>query len=195
MIAYIEGKLTHKSPAYVILETGGIGYQIHISLHTWTKIQSLERCRLLTHQQIKEDAHTLFGFFEEDEKQLFIQLISVSGVGPSIGRMVLSSLSPDEVKEAILTENEAVIKAVKGIGPKSAKRLILELKDKVGNINTTTAVNMSTGHNTLRNEALTALVMLGFARAAGDKAISKVLKSQPDIKTVEDLIKLALQNL
>lgn len=195
MIAYIEGKLAFKSPAYVIIETGGIGYQIHISLNTWSKIQHMDRCRLLTHQHIKEDAHTLYGFFENDEKQLFVQLISVSGVGPGTGRMILSSLSPEEVKDAILTENEQIIKGVKGIGPKSAKRLILELKDKVGNISTTGAVNMGTGHNTLREEALSALVMLGFARAAGDKAIAKVLKSQPDVSSVEELIKLALQNL
>ena len=195
MIAYLEGPLTFKSPAYVIVETAGVGYQVHISLHTWSAIQSLDKCRLYTHLHIQENAHSLYGFHTPEEKELFVQMISVSGVGPSTGRMILSTLSPDEAVQAIVEENETLIRSVKGIGPKSAKRLILELKDKV-KANQQVSSGLSTpGHNTMQEEALSALVLLGFSRAASEKAIAKALADQPILSSVEELIKSALKNL
>src|SRR5687767_6240953 len=131
MIGYIIGNLTFKSPAYVLLECGGVGYQAFISLNTFTQIQHLERCKLHTYLHVTETAHTLYGFADELEKTLFTQLISVSGIGPSTARVALSSLSPEELQKAILQENERLIQSIKGIGPKSAKRMILELKDKM----------------------------------------------------------------
>jgi Holliday junction DNA helicase RuvA len=199
MIAYLEGPFTYKSPAYLIIDVGGIGYQVHISLHTWSAISTLTKGRLHTHLHIKEDAHTLYGFFSVEERDLFVQMISVSGIGPNTGRMVLSSMSPGEFKEAIWSENEALIKSIKGIGPKTAKRMILELKDKIGapgsNKQETSSVNMGAGHNTSKEEALSALVQLGFSRTASEKAIAKVIHQDALIESAEELIKGALKNL
>lgn len=195
MIAYLEGPLTYKSPAYVIVETGGVGYQVHISLHTWSAIQSLDKCRLYTHFHIQENAQSLYGFHTPEEKELFVQMISVSGIGPSIGRMILSTLSPDEAVQAIVEENETLIRSVKGIGPKSAKRLILELKDKVKSSQPVSSGLSTPGHNTMQEEALSALVLLGFSRAVSEKALAKALANQPIVSSVEELIKSALKNL
>ncbi len=196
MITYIQGKLTFKSPAYVIIETNGIGYHVNVSLNTYAVIQDQESFKLLTYLHVKEDAHTLYGFADEIEKVLFSQLISVAGVGPNTARMVLSSLPPEEIRQAIIQENVAVIQSIKGIGPKSAKRLILELKDKVMKSGDDTSTKPTSAHNTLKDEALSALVMLGFSKSAAEKSISKVVQSSPseDI-TVEGLIKLALKNI
>ncbi|MCC7028997.1 MAG: Holliday junction branch migration protein RuvA, partial [Chitinophagaceae bacterium] len=131
MYAFLTGKYIVKTPAYVWLDVNGVGYEVYISLHTYSQIQDLQQGRLLTYLQVKEDAHTLFGFFDDDERTLFIHLLSVSGVGASTARMMLSSMKPDEIRHAIVTENELLLGRIKGIGPKSAKRLILELKDKL----------------------------------------------------------------
>lgn len=194
MIAYLDGVLTETDPTQVVLETGGVGYQLHISLYTYERIRSLKQCRLFTHLHIKEDAHTLYGFSDRQERDLFQKLISVSGVGPGTARMVLSALSPADLIQAIASEDESRIKAVRGIGPKSAKRLILELKDKVGHGPGVGSIP-GVGHNTMEQEALSALVMLGFGRPASEKAIAKAIKLQPVSSSVEALIKLALQHL
>ena len=195
MISYIKGAITFKNPSFILVETGGVGYHINISLNTYAKIESLESVKILTHQHIKEDSHTLYGFAEESERSLFRHLISVSGIGPSTAQVVLSSLNPEEVRGAIIGENVAAFKAVKGIGPKTAKRLILDLKDKMLKESDGMPITMSAVDNTLRDEALSALVALGFSRIPVQKALNKILKSQAGINKVEDLVKLALREL
>lgn len=194
MIAYIDGKLTYKSPAVVYMDVNGLGYEVQISLHTYSKIQHLEKCRLLTYLHIKEDAHTLYGFFEENERNIFLQLISVSGIGASTARMILSSLKPDEVRIAIVSENEKQLEGIKGIGAKTAKRIILELKDKMGKIEAMQTLVAQQG-NTLQSDALNALLALGIARTAAESAIRKVMSAFPDNGSLEMLIKEALKNM
>ena len=198
MIAYLTGKITFKSPTHIHLETGGIGYMVKISLNTFEKIQHLDSCRLQTSLIVKSENQSvsgfeLYGFFEEQEKDLFEKLISVSGVGASTARVMLSSFKPDEIRTAILGENEALIQSIKGIGPKSAKRIILELKDKVGKMSTE-ALLVSTPNNTMKEEALSALVALGFNKQAAEKVITRLQSSGSD-RNVEGLIKEALKLL
>jgi Holliday junction DNA helicase RuvA len=194
MIAYIDGKLTFKSPALVHLDVQGLGYEVQISLHTYARIQHLDRCKLLTFLHIKEDAHTLYGFFEEDERTLFLQLLGVSGVGASTARMILSSLKPGEVKQAIAREDEKLLERIKGIGAKTAKRIILELKDKVQK--STGSPSSGTGQdNTPPVDALNALLALGIARPAAERAVQKVTRSFPENQDLEWLIKEALKNV
>ncbi|GAA4302537.1 Holliday junction branch migration protein RuvA [Compostibacter hankyongensis] len=194
MIAYIEGRLSYKSPAVVYLENNGVGYEILISLHTYTQLQHLERCRLLTFLHIKEDAHTLYGFFEESERQVFLQLLSVSGVGASTARMILSSMQPEEIQAAILQENEGVLERVKGIGAKTAKRIILELRDKV--LKQKEIPHMpASARSTLQADALQALLALGIARSAAESAVQKAMKASPGMQQVEELIKLSLKSM
>ncbi|MBI1191872.1 MAG: Holliday junction branch migration protein RuvA [Bacteroidetes bacterium] len=195
MIAFLDGQLIEITPTQVVLGVGGVGYAVHISLYTYEQIQGKPNCRLYTHLHIKEDAHTLYGFSGKEERELFQKLIAVSGIGPGTARMVLSSMSPQELTQAILSEDEDRIKSIKGIGPKSAKRLILEMKDKVSASGPIAESIPGLPRNTMQEEALSALVMLGFARPASEKAISKVIKNQPVISSVEALIKLALQNM
>lgn len=195
MIAYIDGKLTHKDPTYVIIDVNGVGYQIKISLNTYAKLTEGERCKLHTFLHIKEDAHTLYGFSEAAEKNVFLHLISISGVGPGTGLMIVSSLSVSEIQQAIVREDVRTIQNVKGIGAKTAQRIILELKDKfkkdtgleVGN-NTTMA------HNTNRSEALSALITLGFVRTVAEKTLDAIIKREGNNLTVEELIKFALKS-
>ncbi len=194
MIAYIDGKLTYKSPAVVYMDVNGLGYEVQITLNTYSKIQHLEKCRLLTYLHIKEDAHTLYGFFEENERNIFLQLISVSGIGASTARMILSSLKPDEVRIAIVSENEKQLEGIKGIGAKTAKRIILELKDKMGKIEAMQTLVAQQG-NTLQSDALNALLALGIARTAAESAIRKVMSAFPDNGSLEMLIKEALKNM
>ena len=194
MINHIEGKLTEKTPTYVVIECGGIGYLLNISLHTYGKLSDSEKCKLFTHLAIREDAHTLYGFINQEEKNMFRQLISVSGVGASTARMILSSLSPAEVQQAILSGNVVQLKSIKGIGEKSAQRIIVDLKDKIGKVSMGTDV-VTGGNNTMREEALAALTMLGFARNVGEKGIEKALKSNGTISSVEELIKQTLKNI
>lgn len=193
MISYLKGAITFKNPTFIIVEAGGIGYKIHISLHTYGKIEKLETIKILTHLQVKEDSHTLYGFAEGAERKLFRHLISVSGIGPSTAQTMLSSMSPEEARAAIIGENVAAFKTVKGIGPKTAKRLILDLKDKLLKDGGDTALVAAGVDNTLRNEALSALVSLGFNKIQSQKVLSKILKEQPQVKTVEELIRLSLR--
>lgn len=196
MIAYLSGKLVFKDPTYVIIEVGGIGYQVKISLQTFSKIKDEEQIRLLTFLHIKEDAHTLYGFKEESEKRLFLLLISINGVGPNTGLMILSSLNTDEIEQAILSGDVATIQAVKGIGVKTAQRIILELKDKVGksgNADMSTPLGFLKTSNKIREEALQALITLGFPKAMAEKNIALVLKKTNGEISLEDLIKASLK--
>ena len=196
MIDFIKGQIVYKNPAFIIVETsGGVGYRLNISLNTYAKIEKEETVRLLTHVQIREDDHVLFGFAEESERVLFQMLISVSGVGPATAQVLLSGLNADEVRSAILGENEAAFNKVKGIGPKTAKRIILDLKDKVKKDGgETLSLNLSSTNNTLRDEALSALMSLGFQRIAVQKVLNKILLEKASV-TVEELIKTAIRQL
>lgn len=195
MITYIKGEITFKNPTFIIVETGGIGYHINISLHTYAQIEKLEKVKILTYLSIKEDSNTLYGFADHSERSLFILFISVSGIGPATARIALSSLTPDELRAAIISENEATFKRVKGIGPKTAKRIILDLKDKVLKESGDVPLSFNTTNNTIRDEALAALVALGFNRIQAQKTLNKILKEQPELKSVEQLIKIALKGL
>lgn len=192
MIAFLKGDFVYKSPTIVHVDVRGVGYELHISLNTYTQIQSLSSGQLFTHLHIREDAHMLFGFSELAEKELFLQLISVSGVGASTARMMLSSMKPTELSRAIVQGNTKQLEAIKGIGRKSAERIILELRDKVSKssqeINIATLIN-----NTLEHDALNALIALGIARNSGELAIQKVLKAEPGLDKIEDIIKKALK--
>lgn len=196
MIAYLKGKLAYKDPTHVIIEVQGIGYEVKISLHTYTALGQREDCRLFTYQHIKEDAHTLYGFHELSEKKMFIDLISINGVGPGTGLMILSSLNPDELHQAIVQEEVKTIQGVKGIGAKTAQRIILELKDKMKKDESPyiTSTNSTPTHNTVRSEALSALVTLGINRSVAEKNLDTILKKHQGTITLEELIKLALKN-
>ncbi|MFK7947966.1 MAG: Holliday junction branch migration protein RuvA [Saprospiraceae bacterium] len=198
MIAYVKGEITFKSPTYIIVEANGIGYRINITLNTYAQVEKLERVKLLTHFYVKEDQQTLYGFAENVERRLFLHLISVSGIGPSTARVMLSGMSTDELRSAIISENVAAFKKVKGIGPKTAKRLILDLKDKLikesGEEGIVTPA-ATTANNKLRQEALSALVALGYVKIQAQKTLNKVLKTKPDVDSVEKLIKFALNEL
>jgi Holliday junction DNA helicase RuvA len=194
MYAYIDGKLVFKSPAYVVIDAGGVGYHINISLNTYSLLGDAERCKLFTWLHVKEDAHTLYGFADEGERRLFLHLISISGIGPNTGRMMLSSITPLEIQTAIINGNVSLIQRIKGIGPKSAQRVILELQDKLRKEGSET-LNTSPITKTVKEEALAALVMLGFARAAAEKVLDQELNKNGGTLTVEQLIKLALKNL
>jgi Holliday junction DNA helicase RuvA len=196
MIAYIDGKLAFKDATYVIIEAGGIGYQIKISLNTYSALKEGERCKLHTYLHIKEDGHTLFGFHEISEKKVFMNLISISGVGPGTALMVLSSLGPKEVEQAIVSEDVRTIQGVKGIGAKTAQRIILELKDKIkkDSLGMDGQVISQNPYNTLRNEALSALITLGISKNIGEKSIDTILKKEGNTISLEQLIKLALKS-
>ncbi|MEO5572562.1 MAG: Holliday junction branch migration protein RuvA [Bacteroidia bacterium] len=194
MYDYITGKIISKNATHIILECGGIGYQINISLNTYSNIHEGSQCKIFTHLAIKEDAHTLYGFADEDERKMFRNLISVSGVGASTARMMLSSLTPVEIAQAIVTGNAPVLQNIKGIGSKSAQRIIIDLKDKLGKIDTNSKM-ISIVHNTNRDEALSALVTLGFAKNAAEKSLDNAIRSKGAELSVEDLIKSALGNL
>lgn len=194
MYDYIKGNIEELTPTEVVIECNGIGYSIQISLQTYEKIEGKESTKLYLHHHIREDEELFFGFANKDERELFRLLISVSGVGVSTARMMLSSLSDDELRNAIIAENVAIIKGIKGIGVKTAQRLILELKDKVvkGEGNSDIIINDS--NNNLINEATSALVMLGFSKANINKVVHTIIKDNPQIR-VEELIKDALQRL
>ncbi|GAB3933256.1 Holliday junction branch migration protein RuvA [Mucilaginibacter myungsuensis] len=194
MYAYIDGKLAFKSPAYVVIDAGGVGYHINISLNTYSQLGDSEKCKLFTWLHVKEDAHTLYGFIDEGERRLFLHLISVSGIGANTGRMILSSITPQEIQAAIIGGNVAQIQRIKGIGPKSAQRLILELQDKLKKDGPDTLIAMPS-NVTAKDEALSALVMLGFARNAAEKVLDQELNRNGGTLTVEQLIKSALKSL
>lgn len=194
MFAYLEGIFTYKSPATVHLDVNGVGYEVQISLNTYSQIQRLEKGKLFTHLQIREDAHVLFGFYELAEKDMFLHLVSVSGIGATTARMMLSYMKPDDLAQAIITGNTDALEAVKGIGKKTAERVVLELKDKLAK--QTHELNISPlKNNTLHTDALNALMALGITRNQADQAIKRVIQVNPSATSVEDIIKTALKNL
>ena len=193
MITHLKGRLVEKNPTFVVIECSGVGYFVNISLHTFSKISDSESIQLYTHLQIKEDSHTLYGFAENSEREIFRLLLSVSGIGSSIARTMLSSLTPLQIKNAIASGDVPTIQAVKGIGAKTAQRVILDLKDKVLKIYDIDEVSPNL-NNTNKEEALSALEVLGFARRQSEKAVEKVL-AQDSTLSVEDIIKHALKNL
>jgi Holliday junction DNA helicase RuvA len=194
MYAYIDGKLVFKCPAYVVIDAGGVGYHINISLNTYSLLGDAERCKLFTWLHVKEDAHTLYGFADEGERKLFLHLISITGIGPNTGRMMLSSITPVEIQNAIISGNVSLIQRIKGIGPKSAQRIILELQDKLRKEGPDTLMVVPVAA-TAKDEALSALTMLGFARNVAEKVLDNEIKKNTGTLTVEQLIKLALKSL
>ena len=196
MIAFLKGKLIQRDPTFVVVEVQGIGYQLHISLQTFSDIKEQENVMLHTHLNIREDAHILFGFSSVVEKKLFQQLISVNGVGPSTAIIMLSYMNSNELKSAIVREDAASLQSIKGIGGKTAQRVIIELKDKLKKENweeAQPAISLGS-HNTMRNEALSALLTLGLPRAAAEKSVDTVLRKSGNTITLEDLVKQALKN-
>jgi len=193
MIAYLTGTFATKTPSYVHVDVNGVGYEVQISLNTYSKIQDLEKGTLLTHFIVREDAHILFGFSDAAEKEMFLLLISVSGVGASTARIMLSSMKPEEVSRAILQGNSRQLESVKGIGKKTAERIVLELRDKLGKQPAGTNISPLQS-NSLQVDALNALIALGINRQAAESTLQKVLLQFPGL-SVEELIKKALQNL
>ncbi len=194
MYSYIKGKLIEKNPTYVVIESAGIGYYINISLHTFSKISNDEQCKLFIHFVVREDAQILYGFADEDERKLFRHLISVSGVGSNTARLILSSLKTEEIFDAIINNKPSVLQSVKGIGGKSAQRIIIDLKDKLYKEGVSVG-NLEISHNTQKDEALSGLVSLGFNKKIAEKALDKILKSGDSPLSVEQLIKNALKSL
>jgi Holliday junction DNA helicase RuvA len=196
MIDYVKGEITFKSPTYLIVEAGGIGYGMHISLYTYGQIEKLERAKVLTHFHVKEDSHTLYGFSTDSERNLFRHLISVSGVGPGTARLVLSAMQPEEVRSVIVHEQVSAFKQVKGIGPKTAKRIILDLKDKLVREGFEPEPGQASPvQNPIREEAVSALLALGFSKVQVQRAVNRSLKENPELSGVENLIKEALKQL
>ena len=194
MIAYVKGEFVLKTPALVHVDVNGVGYEVQISLNTFSNIELLAKGTLYTYLHIKEDAHTLYGFFEGAEKEMFIQLISITGVGASTARMMLSAMKPEEIAKAIIQGNARALEAIKGIGKKTAERIILELKDRLSRQSLETNISPVRG-NRIEQDALEALISLGIARVAAEQAIRKVLSSGPAPDKVEDIIKKALKVL
>jgi len=193
MITHLKGKLIEKNPTNIVVDCNGVGYSVNISLHTFSQLPSGENVKLFIHLQVREDSHTLFGFSSKVEREVFRLLISVSGIGASIARTMLSTLSPEQVMEAITQNNIAVIQSVKGIGAKTAQRVVLDLKDKIIKIYGLDEVSLVSG-NTNRNEALSALETLGFARKQTEKICDDIVNKNPNA-SVETIIKQALKNL
>ena len=194
MYSFISGTVVEKNPAYVIIDNQGIGYLINITLNTFTAIGEQEKVRLYVHLAILEDAHTLYGFYTEQERSLFLQLITVSGVGCNTARLILSSMTVKEAAEAIATSNTRLIQGVKGIGAKTAQRIVVDLHDKIGKLEIEEGEKTSPAYNTTRDEALSALMVLGFSKANIEKILDKLMK-QMDNPAVEDLIKESLRLL
>jgi holliday junction DNA helicase RuvA len=193
MIDYIKGDIIQITPTFLILETGGIGYLVNISLTTFSRLEGKKEFKILVHEVIREDSHQLFGFADNEERDIFRLLISVSGVGANTARMMLSSLTSAEIEKAILGSDADLLKSVKGIGLKTAQRIIVDLKDKLGK-HTGSGEIFAFADNTRREEALSALVMLGFAKSAVSKALDNIVRNEKNL-TVEDMIKRALKNL
>lgn len=193
MITHLAGKLVEKNPTHIVIDCNGIGYFVHISLHTFSQIPDKEHVKIYTYLQVKEDSHTLYGFSSKTERELFKLLISVSGIGANTARTMLSSLSPEQVKEGIASGNVGIIQSVKGIGLKTAQRVIIDLKDKVLKIYGIDELSL-TPNNTNKDEALSALDVLGFNKKQSEKVVDKILQKEPDAQ-VERIIKEALKNL
>jgi holliday junction DNA helicase RuvA len=196
MIGFLKGRLAHKEPTFVMVDVNGVGYHVHISLQTYSEVKDQENIFLFTHLAIREDAHILFGFSSESEKKLFQQLISVNGIGPSTAIVMLSYMNTQELKTAIVQENAAALQAIKGIGGKTAQRVIIDLKDKLKKESWEESIpSVSVGpHNTVRKEALSALLTLGLPKAVAEKSVDAVLKKSGNTITLEDLVKQALKN-
>jgi Holliday junction DNA helicase RuvA len=193
MIDYIKGNITQLTPTFVTVETSGVGYFINISLTTFSKLENKSEIKILIHEIIREDTHQLYGFADPEEREVFRHLISVTGVGSNTARMMLSSLNPGEIEHAIISSDVNVLKSVKGIGLKTAQRIIVDLKEKLGK-QTGSGEIFAFSDNTNREEALSALVMLGFAKNAVSKVLDKIVREQKNL-TVEEMIKRALKNL
>ncbi|MEZ5021374.1 MAG: Holliday junction branch migration protein RuvA [Bacteroidetes bacterium] len=193
MIDYITGTITGLNPACVVVECNGIGYSLNISLNTYTALEKADKCKILVHESIREDAHILYGFATSDERDLFRQLITVNGVGAGTARMMLSSVAPAELREAIISGDVAILKGVKGIGLKTAQRVIVDLKDKIGK-HAGSGEILAFSDNTAREEALSALVMLGFARNSAAKVIDNILRENRKLQ-VEEIVRKALKLL
>jgi len=194
MYEYFQGKIIEKNPAYVVLDCNGIGYILNISINTFDKIPDSGDCKLFAHQAIREDAHVLYGFADRDERLMFRDLISVSGVGAATARVMLSSISPADIQNCIINGDVGRLKAVKGIGEKTAQRIIVDLKNKVGKENFGSAAILPGTHNNLRSEALNALETLGFVRNAAEKAIDKIMREEENSISLEELVKKVLKN-
>lgn len=193
MYDYLRGEIAEIAPTYAVIDCGGVGYNVNISLNTYTAIQNLREAKLFVYEAIREDAYTLFGFRDKQEREMFELLISVSGVGPNTARMILSSLTVDDLMSVIASGNSGMLKSVKGIGAKTAQRIIVDLKDKVTGVGDAAAV-AEQGSGEAYDEAVAALIMLGFTRAAVQKTVGKLLREQPTLK-VEEIIKMALKLL
>ena len=193
MITQIKGRLEEKSPTYVVIDCQGIGYEVNISLHTYSQLGQDENIKLFTHLQIREDSHTLFGFFTPMERSVFMLLLSVSGIGASTARTMLSSLEPQQIQRAIVNEDLATIKSIKGIGLKTAQRVLIELKDKMMSLFEGEEIQSFT-NNTIKEEALSALEVLGYSRKQSEKVIDNAIQAAPE-SSVEELIKAALNKL
>lgn len=194
MIAYLTGLFSHKSPALVYVDINGVGYEVHISLNTYGAIQNQEKGTLYTYLQIKEDSHTLYGFADMEEKNMFIRLIGINGVGASTARMMLSSMRPDEITKAIIQSNTRLLESIKGIGKKTAERIVLELKDKLGKGDAAVSIGAPMTADTKEQDALQALTALGIPRQAAETAVKKVMGSGESLD-LEQLIKKALQSI
>lgn len=194
MFDYIHGPLTELTPANAVIEAGSVGYFMHISLNTYSLINGKSEVKLFVHLAVREDAHLLYGFAAKAERELFRSLISVNGIGANTAMMMLSSLSPDELRKAILEENVALLKSIKGIGTKTAQRMIIDLKDKIGKLPVTGHALTTSADHTAREEALSALIMLGFARKNVETELDKIIRANPGLP-VETMIKLALKAL
>lgn len=193
MITHLQGVLEERTPASAVIDCGGVGYHLQISLTTYAQLPEKGICRLFTHLAIREDAHVLFGFFQQDERELFRHLISVSGVGPNTAISILSGLDPSGVKEVIVSGNVSVLKSIKGVGPKTAERIIIDLRDRLGKVQTG-PLNLGLAGNKVHEEALSALVTLGFAKSAAEKSIEKVVKKHGSDIGVSDIVKYALSS-
>jgi Holliday junction DNA helicase RuvA len=192
MIAYLAGKFSYKNPTVVYVDVQGVGYEVNISLNTYTHIQKLQEGKLFTYLQVKEDSHTIYGFFDLIEKEMFVLLISVSGIGAATARMMLSNMRPDEISKAILNGNVKVLESVKGIGRKTAERVILELRDKVGKQSFEGSPSSMKG-NSLEQDALNALIALGISKSVAEQAINKIILAEPAETHLEQIIKKALK--
>jgi Holliday junction DNA helicase RuvA len=195
MFAYLEGILIEKNPAYTVIDCNGVGYHVQISLNTFVKLPEKGKCKVFTHLSVKEDAHILYGFAEESERTMFRQLISVSGIGETTARLMLSSLSPPDIEQAIVTGNVSKLQSVKGIGEKSAQRIIVDLRNKItkGKMGGLPSITLS--HNKLKDEALNALDTLGFGRAAAEKAVDRTLGEVSENILIDEFVKKVLKNI
>jgi len=193
MITHIQGRLAEKDPTHIVIDCNGVGYLLNISLHTYSKLPDSENVKLYTHLLVREDAHTLYGFAEKSERNIFLLLISVSGIGASTARTMLSSMTPVQIRDAIASNDVAAIQSIKGIGAKTAQRLIIDLKDKILKVYDMDEVSPVQG-NTNKEQALSALEVLGFVRKQAEKVVDKIVQQAPDL-SVEEIIKSALKNL